>query len=289
MTDSTTFPPRQLPLRFSLDDEATFQNFYLPENDAGTPGRQLLDHLRKRLDAWASAVQITTPGTVLQDFTWIWGAKGAGCTHVLQAVCHAVGGAGQSAFYLSFSQLSQLTPDVLQGLEQMTVLCLDDVEQVIGNREWELALFHLYNRMCELQTPLLMAAHNNPKYLVTSLPDLASRLQSAAVFRLPVLSDEGKIEALKARAQRRGFTLSDEVAGYLINRVGRDMPTLFNVLQDLDRLSLETGRRVTIPLLKEHCLLQKAEAQVLAGGADMDNQRAEQCGTQQAEDDAIDL
>lgn len=287
MTDLPTFPPRQLPLHFSLDDEATFANFYLPEDEAGMPGRQLLEHLGNRLEAWTAADQITTPGTVLQDFTWVWGAKGAGCTHVLQAVCHAAGGAGQSAFYLSFSQLSQLTPDVLQGLEQMTVLCLDDVEQVIGNREWELALFHLYNRMCELQTPLLVAAHNNPKHLVTLLPDLASRLQSAAVFRLPVLSDEDKIEALKTRAQRRGFTLSDDVAGYLINRVGRDMPTLFNVLQDLDRLSLETGRRVTIPLLKEHHLLQKAESQVFAGGADMDDQRTEQRGTQQAEDDPV--
>ena len=291
MTDATTFPPRfpprQLPLRFSLDDEATFANFYLPEGAAGMPGRQLLDHLNNRLSAWAVADQVTTPGTVLQDFTWVWGAQGAGCTHVLQAVCHAVGGAGQAAFYLSFGQLAQLTPDVLQGLEQMAVLCLDDVEQVIGNREWELALFHLYNRMCELQTPLLVAAHTNPKHLVTLLPDLASRLQSAAVFRLPVLSDEDKIEALRMRAQRRGFTLSDEVAGYLINRVGRDMPTLFNVLQDLDRLSMETGRRVTIPLLKEHHLLQQTESQMLAGGADMKDQGAEQRGTQQAEDKPV--
>ena len=288
MTDLPVSQPRQLPLRFSLDDEATFANFYLPAGEAGLAGRQLLEHLERRLAVWRGGDQTAMPGTVLQDFTWIWGSKGAGCTHLLQAVCHAVGGLGQSAFYLSFSQMSQLTPDVLQGLEQMAVLCLDDVEQVIGNRDWELALFHLYNRMCESQTPLLVAAHTNPKYLTTALPDLASRLQSAAVFRLPVLSDEEKIAALKARASLRGFTLTDEVATYLLSRVDRDMPTLFGVLQDLDRLSLETGRRVTIPLLKQHYSLQQTESQILAGDPDMHHQRTEQSGTQQTEDQPVD-
>lgn len=249
MADSLASQPRQLPLRLSLDDEATFANFYLPDGEAGASGRQVLGHLMQRLESWGRGSQHVTPGTVLQDFTWLWGAHGAGCTHLLQAVCHAVSGNGQPAFYLSFSQASQFSPDILQGLEQMAVLCLDDVEQIIGQRDWELALFHLYNRMCELQTPLLIAAHNNPQHLVTALPDLASRLQSAVVFRLPLLTDEHKIAALQARAARRGFTLGDDVAAYLLNRVDRDMPTLFGVLQDLDRLSLETGRRVTIPLL----------------------------------------
>lgn len=258
MTDLSVSSPRQLPLRFSLDDEATFANFYLPEGEAGQLGRQLLEHLQRRLQQWAAAQRPVAAGTVLQDFTWVWGAKGAGCTHILQAVCHAMGDSGQSAFYLSFSQLDQLTPDVLQGLEHMSVLCLDDLDRIIGQREWELALFHLYNRMCEMQTPLLVAAHSSPAHLQTALPDLHSRFQSAAVFRLPVLSDEQKIDALQERAKRRGFTLSNEVAGYLLNRVGRDMPTLFAVLQDLDRLSMETGRRVTIPLLKEHRLLPEA-------------------------------
>lgn len=52
MADSLASQPRQLPLRLSLDDEATFANFYLPDGEAGASGRQVLGHLMQRLESW---------------------------------------------------------------------------------------------------------------------------------------------------------------------------------------------------------------------------------------------
>jgi DnaA family protein len=57
--------------------------------------------------------------------------------------------------------------------------------------------------------------------------------------------------ALQLRARGRGFELPTEVASYLLLRNQRDMTSLFTVLQQLDELSLEKKRRITIPLLKE--------------------------------------
>lgn len=247
--DSATGTPRQLTFRLSLDDEATFDNFYTKPASRNAALTQLL---RQAVCRFASDTRLSGSGTVLSDFSWLFGARGAGCSHLLQAVCHDADAVGLQSFYLDFSVhlTSGLAPDVLTGLESVSVLCLDSIELLQGHDEWELALFNLYNRMAELQTPLIVASKTSPKYLDFSLADLNSRMQSAAVFQLDSLSDEDKADALKLRALRRGFELSDDVAAYLVSRSERSMSSLFEVLQKLDQHSLETKRKVTLPLLK---------------------------------------
>lgn len=255
MNNSATPPiaqPRQLSLRLSLDDEATFDNFYCSDNrGAGeSVNGAVVAHLQHCVEQWSQRQPGDARGTLLKEFVWLWGSVGAGRSHVLQAVCHELDARGQAVFYLSLSAWRELSPDVLQGLEQMGVLCLDDIDEVAGVPEWEEALFHLYNRMAALQTPLLVAAHSSPQYTRFALQDLHSRLQSAVVFQLELLDDDNKVAALKMRASRRGFDLSDEVAAYLVRRCERSMSALIAVLHELDRHSLEMQRKVTVPLLK---------------------------------------
>jgi DnaA-homolog protein len=52
-------------------------------------------------------------------------------------------------------------------------------------------------------------------------------------------------------AQGRGFTLTYEVAAYLLRKWKRDIPSLLAVLDALDRYSLEIKRPVTVPLARE--------------------------------------
>lgn len=240
--------PRQLALKLNLDDEATFDNFY--PGSADSRNRRVLQVLRETLIPRVLTAPVSAPGTTLRDFLWLCGAKGAGCSHLLQAVCHKVDQHGLQAFYLDFAVHTDLSPEVLMGMEHVSVLCLDSIDTLAGQPEWELALFSLYNRMAERQTPLLVCAHASPAQTAFKLPDLKSRLQSAAVFELELLGDEDKARALQLRAQQRGFELSDEVASYLVARSERSMNALFAVLQQLDQHSLEMKRRVTVPLLK---------------------------------------
>jgi DnaA family protein len=51
-------------------------------------------------------------------------------------------------------------------------------------------------------------------------------------------------------ATARGFPLAEEVTSYLLNHSRRDMGSLMAALDSLDRYSLETGRPITVPLLK---------------------------------------
>ena len=65
------------------------------------------------------------------------------------------------------------------------------------------------------------------------------------------LSDDEKPAALAAYARARGFSLADDVIGYLLAHGRRDMRTLVATLAALDRRSLAQKRPVTLPLLRE--------------------------------------
>jgi len=257
MTDphsSQAATPRQLSLRVGLDDDARLDNFFVP--NAESTAARVRDYLKSNILRWRQSGRALSGSTRVKDFCWLWGSEGAGCSHLLQAVCHAASSDEAapnqhvlSAFYLDLS-LSDLHPDILDGLESQDILCLDHLQQVVGKPAWDEALFHLYNRLAHHGGALLVAADNSPQHVQVSLPDLRSRLQSAAVFQLPVLADTDKVAALQMRARLRGFNLGDDVAEFLVRRNQRSMAALFGVLQALDRHSLETGRRVTIPLLK---------------------------------------
>ena len=59
-----------------------------------------------------------------------------------------------------------------------------------------------------------------------------------------------RARALKERAAHRGFELNDQAAKYLLDRYHRQTGHLFDILDKLDKASLEQQRVITIPFLR---------------------------------------
>jgi DnaA family protein len=222
---------RQLPLPVQLRDEATLDNFLpLPAS------RALIAALR---------AQIGGDG---EPIIYLHGPTGVGKTHLLQASCHLV---GVGAVYLPLGEVADCLPDeVLQGMETLKLVCLDDVDRVMGRADWELALFNLINRARQQGCRLLVAGSAAPRVLAVDLPDLRSRLGWGIVYQLAAANDEVKTAILQFRAGRRGLVLGDEVCAYLVARAPRDMDALLAVLDTLDRASLVEKRALSIPFVK---------------------------------------
>ncbi len=157
---------------------------------------------------------------------------------------------GAVAMYLPLREVMDHGPQLLDGMEEVDLLCLDDLEVLAGQADWEEALFHIYNRIQQRQGRLLMAAAAAPRALGFQLPDLVSRLGWGLVFHLQTLDDEEKQQMLQMRAARRGLQLSDEVARYILSRGARGMGELFAALEQLDQASLQAQHRLTIPFVK---------------------------------------
>lgn len=130
-----------------------------------------------------------------------------------------------------------------------SLLLVDDVDALSGAQQ--AGLFRM-----------LLAAQADPRIaVVTTGPapasalalrdDLRSRLAAGLALRLQPLSDEAKHRALLAAAQARGLRMPPEVADHLLRHFPRDLSALMQILDALDRHSLERQRPLTVPLLRE--------------------------------------
>jgi len=222
---------RQLTLPVNLRDDTTFANFYPGDN------MQLVKALTELLSGDG------------EQFIYLWGAPGVGRSHLLQACCHECSEQQYSIIYLPL-RAEHLTPEILQGMEGMRLVCLDDIDAVLGQPDWEEALLHFYNRARDNGVKLVVAGNNLPPQLPCKLADLRSRLSWGLVFQVLGLSDEQKLLALQIHARYRGMYLSREVGQFLLRHLPRDMTELFEMLNKLDHASLVAKKRLTIPFVK---------------------------------------
>ena len=192
---------------------------------------------------------------------YLWGARGTGKTHLLEASCRELSKRGGRATLLPLAQQAEMTTDACDGLEALGLVCVDDVHLIAGDRAWEEAILYLYERAEQSGTRLLFATRPIPGAAGFSLPDLMSRLAQGLALRLQPLNDEMRRLVLQGRARNRGFEISDEVVAFLLHRYPRDMHTLFTLLDRVDQLTLSEKRPVTIPLMKRlldgECLMSK--------------------------------
>jgi DnaA family protein len=219
----------QLPLRMRLRETARFASFVVGEN------------------AQACAVlQGSRPAAPL--VVWLWGRAGTGKSHLLQAACAAAGERDEAAAYVDLA----LTPSsaMLDGCDTLALVCLDGLDSVAADPEWNAAIFRLHTLLQDGTGRLVVASNAPPASLPLTLPDLRSRLLAADVHQLIELDEAGQCEALRLRAASRGLELSEEAALYLVHRLPRDLHSLFAVLDQLDEASLAAQRKLTVPFLR---------------------------------------
>lgn len=210
---------KQLLLDFTIAPERSFANFVVGQN--------------RELVAYLQAYANTALNESIERMVYIWGPQGAGKRHLQAAVARA---AVRPAL-----RTSDRWPIANAG-----AIALIEAAQSLS-AEAQANCFNAFN--ARDFASFLVTADCPPKDLPIR-EDLSTRFGSGLVFRVQPLTDEEKRAALKQHAQTRGFTLADNIADYLINHVRRDMPSLMQTLDQLDTYSLETGKPVTLALVR---------------------------------------
>ena len=219
----------QLALPLRLADHAVFESFLASGNES------LVATLTELADGNGAGC-------------WLWGRAATGRTHLLQAVCDR---AGDRAVYVPLEALAGAGPEVITGLESRELVCLDDIDAIAGQANWEATLFELCNQLLDADRALVVAAASAPRECPIRLPDLQSRLTRLPVFQVRSLDEEQRVQALQLRARHRGLELPSETAHYMLSRSRRDMASLYRLLDKLDLEALRAKRRLTIPFVSE--------------------------------------
>ena len=227
---------QQIPLQFTTTEPHTFSHFFDNHND------HTLKHLMRMCQNSYPADE--------ERFIYLWGTPQSGRTHLLKACCHEINQQGGIAAYLPGKNAQSLNPRICNNLENNDLVCIDDIDLILTTPLWEESLFHLFNKIRENNTRLVITANSPPSQLPMQLADLQSRLSWGLVYKIQPLEDQDKLTALLKRAQVKGLSLSQEAGEFMLSHMPRDLPSLFNTLNILDQASLTHQRKLTIPFIK---------------------------------------
>lgn len=214
--------PRQLAFDLPVDSRHGVEDFLIgPSNEAAYG---LVERWPQWPDAW---LRLTGP-------------EGAGKTH-LAAIWARVA----HAWTIRAAELTEAkVPHLVSG----GALVVEDCDA--GPLE-EAALFHLMNAMKARDGHLLLTARKEPAFWGLRVPDLLSRLRLApgATIEPP---DDGLLRALLVKLFiDRQLVVDTAVIETLALRMERSFAAARQVVDRLDRVALERGRRVTRPLAQE--------------------------------------
>lgn len=226
----------QMPLKMGLRDEASFDTFVAEKESVALA-----------LNALQSSIENPSG-----EAFYLFGPNGVGKTHLLQAACRLVTEQSRNSVYLPLADKNlPLIPDVLSGLEQISLVCLDDIDRIIGKKDWEIALANLITKCSVQGNTLLIAGCKNISDWKLSYSELAKSLISVIPLSIEPVSEKAElINALQRHATCMGFELPEKVGELLVKHCSNDLSELMTVLKILEEASLVQKRRLTLQFVK---------------------------------------
>jgi DnaA family protein len=225
---------KQLALDIGIATGPTLANFFAGPNEA------VLKHLTLWLgESWPATSRSPVP-------TYLWGAGGSGKTHLLRALRASLVEQGAQVGWLDASMQEPLVFS-----EAWSAVLMDDVHLYTAVQQ-QAAFNWFVNAVSPTDGPALpvVAAGNSPPADLKLRDDLRSRLGWGHIFNLHVLTEAERRAVLRQEADARGVFLRDEVMDFMLTRFSRDLGSLMQLLDHLDRYALQTQRTLTIPLIK---------------------------------------
>lgn len=235
----------QLALAVQLPQTPCFDNFF-----AG-PNADVVQALRP------------APGAAPLLAAWLFGAPGAGKSHLLRA---AVLAAGAGALYVPLGKIRLPEDAPFDAFAQAPLLALDDVEAAASDRGTALHLLRLIDQRRLGRLPLLLSAAAAPARIEVATPDLRTRFSGMALLGLKPLRESDRRELLNLHAQARALDLSADTVAWLLAHLRRDPGTLIEALERLDQATLSAKRRPTLPFVQQALASLVASSPGLSSG-----------------------
>jgi len=224
--------PRQLALQIQINERASLNNFFVSKKNHKT-----IQILKNILLSSEKGGQI-----------FIDDLNSNGKSYLLQAICNDFSNSNNSSIYIPMQEAINLDPSILEGVSELNLICIDDIDLINKRREWEIPLFNLINECYEKECFLLLSGSINK---LEAIPDLVSRIKKMETLRLEAINDDELLEATKAISKNLNMEISDKNMNYLINNSKRDIKTIFRTLSQLEKESLERKKSIGLNLIKE--------------------------------------
>lgn len=188
-----------------------------------------------------------------ENLLYLHGAAGSGKTHLLSAIGRELAAAGQTE--IPVIPVAQLQPKdhiaTFTMLRTLPALLLDDLHLLADDGSLRVALWQLFNDFYESGRKIAATASLPPKELTTLDEHLQSRFMWGLVAKLDISDDTSRRMIMQKLAEDRQIILPEEVTGYLLVHLPRDIDSLTAALDRIKLHSFATGRKISLRLTRE--------------------------------------
>ena len=227
--------PKQLIFPFQINQKASFDSFFCsPDNQ----------NLMTRL---ADIVSSQDTSELI-----IYGEEGSGKSFLMQAICNELSSAEKQFAFIPMKKAFNMGVEIFQNLGSLDAVCIDDLQLILANQDWETALFNLINE-CQQSNCSLMLSLGGTQPLDESviLPDLLSRIKRMEFIALHAVQDEFFNQAIDFVAQQLDIKIEEAELEFLLKHQTRIFSLLVENIITLDNQAASLKRKITIPLIKE--------------------------------------
>jgi len=198
--------------------------------------------------ALAFARQLTNPDSH-EKLLVLYGPTGCGKSHLLHAIQQTIGGDSRVASCKEFTDGNSI--GLFAELSSLPALLVDDLQLLPDTPVLRQMVWELFNQFHTAGLPVALTATGTPRELRNLDDHLISRLLWGLVAQLDVSDDSSRRMLIAELAADRQVLLPDDVAGWLLTVLPRDVGALVDACGTLYRAALERQRRISLRLARE--------------------------------------
>ena len=212
----------QLVFKFPFKTKYYEQDFYVSSNNF--PAYKLIE-------SWPN-----WPGNWLNVF----GAKGSGKTHLSKILEKKI----KNTELIEARNVNNKT---IKDLINVECLIIDSYENNIDEK----LLYSIINQSKQLNNYIVINSIQSIKEFNFNLKDLQSRLSSFIFIGIELPTDDLLNVIISKSFSDKQISLNPKISEYIIKNVERSYEKMFKFLNDIDELSLSSGKSININLIKK--------------------------------------
>ncbi len=185
---------------------------------------------------------------------FLYGGVGLGKTHLLQATGNACQEQGLNVLYVSSEEFTNdlinairthTTPAFREKYRSIDVLLIDDIQFIAGKESTQEEFFHTFNHLHGQDKQIIVSSDRPPKSLVTLEERLRSRFEWGLTADIQPPDLETRLAILRAKAERNGRYVPDEILNLIANRVQSNIRELEGALNRVMAFSELSGMPIS--------------------------------------------
>ena len=174
-----------------------------------------------------------------EDDLFLYGIAGTGKTFLLQSLCNHYTNCEKTSLYIPLNDVKEYGASFLDSLEELDLICIDQIDSIAGDDIWEVAIFNLINNCLTSKCRLIFCSRLNPSSINFNLKDLFSRIKRIDHIELLPVSENNLRDAIRFITDLRSLEIGDTEIDYLMTHSTRSITNIIEIIDELDLLSLK--------------------------------------------------